>query len=777
MEPFQLLRLILLLGAAITDVTLALFVYKNNPKSATNRLYALLSTVISVWLVANFLSLHPALLASSLYWIRSTIFIAAPMSMLFFLLAHTLPHPRLQLGKKALISTIAATLVVMIINISPYAFTEIEIVSNSPQPVPGVGLLPFSILSTLFSVLAVYVLARKLRNATAVQKIQLRFILLGIVLMLGLVITTVLILVVFFRVNFFVSFIPLYTLVFLGMTARAITRYRFLDIRFILVRSVLFSVLAGTFFLLYGLFVWVLTQLAVARGVQFTPGLHALAAVGVSAVAILGFQWYRAFLQRVTDRVFFKGRYDYRQTLLALGQSLSETIDLDRILSLLTQTLRDTVKVDKVLVFTRDASGKELIVRSTTLPEGKKLRMTSEAPILRHLRHRPGLLVRDELNWFLEQEDPRHNIDEIREIKTAFTWLDCALVMPLIVKGEISGLVLLGDKLSGDPFSSEDLGLLATLAPQAATAIENARLYREAQEFGRKLEVEVARATAELRVANEQLKDTDKAKSEFLSVASHQLYTPLTAIRGYLSMIHEGDFGKVPEKLTETFSIIRESSERLINLIRELLDISRIESGRLELSLESVDLVAMAEALVTELQPNAQRKQLTLTFQKPPQTLPPVVADSQRLRQVLLNTLDNAIKYTAQGSVDVSVTEENQSLLYQVEDTGRGMTKEAIAKLFAKFTRLESNGQRREEGMGLGLYVARQIVREIHGDIWAESAGEGKGSTFFVRLLVEGSKNALPAGTKLTVGIKAAEAGEKPDEAGKKNNHRRSLGG
>jgi signal transduction histidine kinase len=579
--------------------------------------------------------------------------------------------------------------------------------------------------------------------------------------MFALLIFLIFLNVAIFKDPSFVAYASVFTLPFVASTAYAITRYRLMDIRFVVVRSVLFSVLVGTFFLLYGLLIWAATEIAVLRGVRLTPGVHALVAVAVSAVAILGFQWYRAFLQRVTDRVFFKGRYDYRQTLLALGQSLSETIDIDKILSLLTQTLRDTVKVDKVLVFTRDASGKEFIVRSATIAEGKNLRMTSDAPILRHLRHRPGLLVRDELSFFLEREDPRHDVNEIREIKTAFTWLDAALIMPLVVKGEISGLVLLGDKRSGDPFSSEDLELLATLAPQAATAIENARLYREAQEFGRKLEREVARATADLRVANEQLAQLDKAKSEFLSIASHQLYTPLTAIKGYLAMVQEEDFGKVAPKQKPIIDILRQSSDRLIDLIRNLLDVSRIESGRLELSLESLDLVAVARDLVTELTPNAERKDLVLEFHAPEGKVTHVVADAQRLRQVLLNILDNAIKYTDKGRIDVRVVREENALIYSVQDTGKGIAPDELGHLFTKFTRVGGAERYHTEGTGLGLYVAQQIVREHHGDIWAESAGRSHGATFFVKLPVEGSKNALTAGAKFTVGIKAAEAGEK----------------
>lgn len=291
-----------------------------------------------------------------------------------------------------------------------------------------------------------------------------------------------------------------------------------------------------------------------------------------------------------------------------------------------------------------------------------------------------------------------------------------------------------------------------------------------------KVTEDLRRATAELRVANERLAELDKVKSEFLSIASHQLYTPMTAIRGYLSMIQEGDFGTVGGKIQPVVEILRSSSDRLIELIRILLDVSRIESGRLELTLDSTDIAEMARELVVELAPNAQRKSQTLRFTKV-SAVPHVVADRQRLRQVLLNVTDNAIKYTPKkGRVDAAVEQRGSDVVFSVRDTGRGMSADELGRIFTKFTRVGGEREKyRTEGAGLGLYIARQIVREHRGDIWAESPGEGKGSMFFVRLPAEGSPEALKAGTKLAVGIKAAEASQRPEEAATKGT--REAGG
>jgi signal transduction histidine kinase len=364
--------------------------------------------------------------------------------------------------------------------------------------------------------------------------------------------------------------------------------------------------------------------------------------------------------------------------------------------------------------------------------------------------------VKDELALAKEQERRPKHIAELTEVENALVWLDASVVLPLFVNKELTGIIGLGPKLSGEPYLQDDTNFLAALAPQAATALENARLYQESLEFGEKLKAEVERATKELAVANEQLRDLDKAKSEFLSVASHQLYTPLTALRGYLSMLREGDFGKTPPKQKPVIDILEKSSERLITLIKSLLDISRIESGRLELNLESIDLAEMIRELVRDLLPNAAAKKLTLEFEEPARPLPYIVADRQRLRQVLLNFIDNAIKYTSAGRIDVTLRQLDDELIFAVTDTGKGLTRPEIAKLFNKFTRVGGADRFHTEGTGLGLYVAKQIVKEHHGDVEVTSPGTGLGSTFSVHLPIEGTSASLKAGEAASVAIKAA---------------------
>ncbi len=284
-------------------------------------------------------------------------------------------------------------------------------------------------------------------------------------------------------------------------------------------------------------------------------------------------------------------------------------------------------------------------------------------------------------------------------------------------------------------------------------ALFKARLYEDLQA-----------TSAKLAAANAKLVDLDKAKSEFLSIASHQLYTPLTALRGYISMLTEGDYGNIPEEQKPILDILDKSAIRLIELIKNLLDISRIESGRLELNLESVDLVEMAKELVADLLPNAMAKKLKLEFHPPEKPVAHVVVDMQRIRQVMLNFIDNAIKYTPQGNVDVYIVQEGDIVRFSVSDTGKGLATNDIDQLFHKFVRVGGAARFHTEGTGLGLYVAKQIVTEHHGIVRADSPGLNKGSTFIMELPVEGSEKSLKVGEKASVVIKAADAHKPPEE-------------
>ena len=248
----------------------------------------------------------------------------------------------------------------------------------------------------------------------------------------------------------------------------------------------------------------------------------------------------------------------------------------------------------------------------------------------------------------------------------------------------------------------------------------------------------IARLLRDLDQINGRLIVLDKKKSEFLSTASHHLRDPLTSIQGYASMLTEGSFGAVTPMTKEALGKIFESSKRLVTIISDFLDISNIENGDMKYIFEPVDVKKMVSELVDDLRPAAEHAGLTLGLEVKGGARAKYVAnaDVTKLRQVVSNLIDNSIKYTPKGSVVVNLSKDAKTskILVAIKDTGIGMSADTLQKIFKKFSRAEGVSKVYTEGTGLGLYVAKEIVKKHNGRIWAESDGEGKGSSFNLEL-------------------------------------------
>ncbi len=239
--------------------------------------------------------------------------------------------------------------------------------------------------------------------------------------------------------------------------------------------------------------------------------------------------------------------------------------------------------------------------------------------------------------------------------------------------------------------------------------------------------------TKELQRAYRELKKLDEAKSEFIAMASHQLRTPLTIIKGFTSMLLEGTYGELPKKAEKPIRSTFDSSERLVSIVDDLLDISKVDLGRLEVRPEEVNLSETISGVVKELKPKAEEKGLKLVFNKP-QKLGKIRLDKLKIRQVIFNVIDNAIKYTDEGRVEVEVRDEETKVIITVKDTGEGLTKEEEKRIFESFTRGQAGIDKWVKGVGLGLYLSKKYVEFHNGRVWASSEGKGKGSTFYIEL-------------------------------------------
>lgn len=246
------------------------------------------------------------------------------------------------------------------------------------------------------------------------------------------------------------------------------------------------------------------------------------------------------------------------------------------------------------------------------------------------------------------------------------------------------------------------------------------------------IQADLEKQAAQLEILNNRLKELDKQKSEFVSIASHQLRAPLGAVRGYASLILEGSFGKPPENLVEPLERIGESTRNMANTIEDFLNISRIELGRMKYDIVQFDLTDLVQTVVNELKPIAEDKGLKITFEKAEPII--VTADSGKVKQVITNLTDNAVKYTLEGSVVVSMKKEAGKVQIRIKDSGIGMDTETLNGIFEKFVRGRESRHVNITGTGLGLYIAKQLIEGNKGRVWAESEGKDKGSTFIIEL-------------------------------------------
>jgi signal transduction histidine kinase len=240
----------------------------------------------------------------------------------------------------------------------------------------------------------------------------------------------------------------------------------------------------------------------------------------------------------------------------------------------------------------------------------------------------------------------------------------------------------------------------------------------------------------------EELRRSDEAKTEFISIVSHQLRTPLNAIKGYLSLFLEGIYGKLDAEKRQPMGRLYRSSERLIHLVNDLLGISRIQMGKIALDLGDVDLCEVVKSVVEELGVVAEEKGIELHASCPSSGVPLVSGDKQKLRDSVLNVVDNAIRYTDKGSVEVSLRRESNDIIVRVKDTGPGIDPDEARTLFESFKRGQVGRKHWTEGSGLGLYIAKEFVNLHGGAIWAESRGLGQGSSFFIRIPLGAGKLA-----------------------------------
>ena len=303
------------------------------------------------------------------------------------------------------------------------------------------------------------------------------------------------------------------------------------------------------------------------------------------------------------------------------------------------------------------------------------------------------------------------------------------LGVPLVAQGKVIGLLAVMHK-AGRVAGEDDEWLLSALADQMAAPLENAKLSSQLEHAS--LLMENVRLLESERRARKEAEEANRAKSDFIANMSHELRTPLNAIAGYVELLEMGLRGPVTDEQREDLNRVAVNQRLLLALINDVLNFAKLEAGHVKFDLTDVpvhETLSQMEALVL---PQMRSRALKYRYDPAPADLR-LVADREKLQQIVLNLLANSIKYTSEGSVSLRVTSETTSVCIHVSDTGRGIPAEKLERIFAPFVRIDTGYARPTEGTGLGLAISRDLARAMKGEITVKSV-LGKGSTFTLRL-------------------------------------------
>jgi GAF domain-containing protein/CheY-like chemotaxis protein len=409
------------------------------------------------------------------------------------------------------------------------------------------------------------------------------------------------------------------------------------------------------------------------------------------------------------------------QELQALGEvskTLSSTLDLETVLNTIVTRANQLAGTEACSVYEYDEQAEEFHLRTTNNVDEEVVAVARRTAVRRGQGILGRMAVTREPSQIPDIAAAGAYTGPLRDILLR-TGTRALLAIPLLSEGRLIGGLTVNRKTPGE-FSAEVIGLLGTFGAQSAVAIQNARLFREIGDKSRQLEA------------------ADRHKSEFLANMSHELRTPLNAIIGYSEMLQEDAADLGAEQFTDDLKKINAAGKHLLELINAVLDLSKIEAGKMELYLESFDVANLVQDIVAVIQPlaakNANRLDVTC-----PDALGTMRADLTKVRQALFNLLSNACKFTERGTVGLAVARQELAgqdwIVFRVSDTGIGMTPEQLAKLFEAFSQADAATTRRFGGTGLGLALSRRLCRMMGGDVTVESEA-GRGSTFTIRLPV-----------------------------------------
>jgi signal transduction histidine kinase len=685
----------------IANIYLGSAVFLRNPKSTTNWLFGAYALCVALWAFTNYLALVPGLSPEmSLLRIRIVMVVAAFLCPLLYLLAYKFPDNKEKIPTVANVTFWIFVGATALISITPITFSGVTIVNGFPSPVPGPGILVYALNAFVLPIFAFIVLYKKFKVATGRVRLQLQMFMWGVAGAYAFAEITNFIIVNVFKRTELAVLGPFFSLILVGCVFYAITRYRFLDIKILILRSVTYILLLGSvaLFYVFGIVVglrYIFPNLILSDDIYwFLLFLSFAIAIGINPL-------YRG-LEKVIGKFFFKGAYDSEKLIFRVMQIMATEVDFDLIAPKVLDAVMKDVSINKSAILVvenhRIVDVKEAGFGEHSFAEPKKLQL------LEDLFHRPNV---GEILVFEDIED--------EALKEVFRGLDTEIIIPIKVEGREVALMLFGERSAGDMYTAHDLGVLQIIAKQIGESIESTNKFK-------------------------MLKLVDKIRSDFVDSVSHEFRTPLTESRWKLEMLLDpASKTKMTKELKKDVGDIYLSIGWLVESLNQLIFVSEFEVKEPTLSKQETEMKTFfAKEVFHTVKEISEFKKTTLSLDAP-EEIPLIKIDSERIKQVFNILLENAIKYSKDGSKVIvhllnRETPDGQKFLrIAVADSGIGIDEKDLPHMFSKFYRGENARHAVPNGLGIGLFIAKAIVELHGGKIWAESK-KGKGSTFFVEL-------------------------------------------
>lgn len=701
----------------IAHLYLGVLVYNINPKGRDNKVFVLLTISVVMWIIANYLQneLIPFSLRQMFLYLD---FIAALMFSYFgFLFCFYFLEDK-KISKKFNVVIICFIIVFVISILNDLVIYNINIDQTVIRFSYGIIFPLYAGFILFFLISGSLLLVIKCRRFNGLRKLQILYVLYGFFLasLVGAVIN------LFFQDKLSIEWFRVGsygTIFFIGFTSYAIIKHHLFDIRSIIQRGLVYSGLASVLISFYLATVFIIS-IFFQRQTQTTVIISAGLAV---LVGVFGISTLEKIFRKFTDRFFYKEKYDYQEAIYLLSKVFNKNLNLEILLREFSSNLTQILKVKYVRVI--------IPQKKKVFDEYGKLRnikMDFNGSLIKIIeKHEIDIFLASSISAMIKEEEKSgQNKDKIKALQIAKkeSWkFGISVFVPILLNKKLLGFAILGEKKSGDLFTPDDLNLLRTISSQAAVALEKSQLYEQVKVYSKKLEEKVKERT-------EKIKGLQTEQKQMMLEIAHGLQTPLTIIKGELSSFRKTWEGN--EKLLS----FEKSIDRISTFIYDMLQLANLNSEVQPDKLELLNLSELLLELIEEFEIVTSDKNISIHHTIEPGVY--IKGDKTRLEEMVSNLVSNSVKYMkADGEKNISIKlyKKNKQAFLTIKDTGIGIKKEDLPKLFTRFFRIKDEQGKNKGGTGLGLAICKKIVEMHKGKIKAESK-VNKGTKFIIEIPV-----------------------------------------